>query len=78
MTSIEWLVEQLKDYDFSPRENTYLIEIPLWIWTEKFEEAKEMHRAEIIKANRDGVDMAVDKKPFIMGEQYYQETFKKD
>jgi hypothetical protein len=37
--------------------------------------AKEMHKAEIIKANRDGVDMAVDKKPFIMGEQYYQETF---
>jgi hypothetical protein len=36
-----------------------------------------MHKQEIIKANRDGVDMAVDKKPFIMGEQYYNETFNK-
>ena len=35
----------------------------------------EMEKQMIIKANRDGVDMAVDKKPFIMGEQYYQETF---
>lgn len=36
----------------------------------------EMEKQMIIKANRDGVDMAVDKKPFIMGEQYYKETFK--
>ena len=35
----------------------------------------EMHKQEIIKSNRDGVDMIVDKKPFIIGEQYYQETF---
>jgi hypothetical protein len=33
-------------------------------------------KIEIIKANRDGVDMVVDKKLFITGEQYYQETFK--
>lgn len=35
----------------------------------------EMEKQMIIKANRDGVDMAVDKKPFIMGEQYYKEIF---
>jgi hypothetical protein len=66
MNSIEWLEEKAKEF---------AIDLDLLNY---FEQAKEMHRAEIIKANRDGVDMAVDKKPFIMGEQYYQETFKKD
>ena len=64
MTSIEWLKQELwEQFKFSFSDNI-------------FEQAKEMHKAEIIKANRDGVDMAVDKKPFIMGEQYYKETFK--
>jgi len=67
MTSIEWLVSKLEwTYSDIDAYNQYVLQ------------AKEMHKAEIIKANRDGVDMAVDKKPFIMGEQYYQETFKKD
>ena len=35
-----------------------------------------MEKEQIIKANRDGVDMVVDKKDFILGEQYYNETFK--
>ena len=30
---------------------------------------------QIIKSNRDGVDMAVDKKPFITGEEYYNSTY---
>jgi hypothetical protein len=29
----------------------------------------------IINANRDGVDMVIDKKKFISGEQYYNQTF---
>ena len=37
--------------------------------------AKEMEKEQIINANRDGVDMVVDKKDFISGEQYYNETF---
>jgi hypothetical protein len=32
-------------------------------------------KQQIINANRDGVDMVVDKKDFISGEQYYTETF---
>jgi DNA-directed RNA polymerase subunit RPC12/RpoP len=32
-------------------------------------------KEQIINANRDGVDMVVDKKDFISGEQYYNETF---
>lgn len=68
MTSIEWL------------ENRIKVLIPEDIGSQlmfksNIAKAKEMHKSEIIKANRDGVDMAVDKKPFIMGEQYYQEMF---
>jgi len=48
-TSIEWLVDQLKEYDFSPRDNTYLIEIPVWIWKEKVEQAKEMEKEQKLK-----------------------------
>ena len=32
-------------------------------------------KEQIVNANRDGVDMVVDKKDFISGEQYYNETF---
>jgi len=38
-------------------------------------QAKEMEKERIINANRDGVDMVVDKKDFISGEQYYNETY---
>ena len=31
-------------------------------------------KEQIINANRDGVDMVVDKKDFISGEQYYNKT----
>jgi len=74
MTSIEWLIDQMFKQGYfdgnKPLSITNLDHLQ--------QQAEEMHKAEIIKANRDGVDMAVDKKPFIMGEQYYQETFKKD
>jgi hypothetical protein len=36
---------------------------------EEIKEAKEMEKERIIAANRDGVDMVVDKKDFISGEQ---------
>jgi hypothetical protein len=38
---------------------------------------KEMEKEQIINANRDGVDMVVDNKNFITGEQYYNETYEK-
>jgi hypothetical protein len=56
-TSVEYLVEQLKEYDFSPRDNTFLIEIPLWIWKEKVEQAKEMEKQQIVDF---GYDIAED------------------
>ena len=35
----------------------------------------ELERNTIINANREGVDMCVDKKPYITGSQYFEETF---
>ena len=43
-TAVEWLIEQIKEYNFSPRDNTYLIEIPSWILKERIEKAKEMEK----------------------------------
>ena len=66
MTAVEWLQDQ---YDNSPE--SILIE-------DDFKQAKEMEKEQIIKANRDGVDMVVHKKVLILGEQYYNETFKSE
>jgi len=68
MTSIEWLIEQFKDYDFLLSLHQFDIE-----------QAKEMHKQEIIDAWNDG-DYAYfyskeTGKDFENGEQYYQETF---
>ena len=37
--------------------------------------AKEMEKQQIIKSNRDGVDMVVNNDKFITGEQYYNEKY---
>jgi hypothetical protein len=63
MTSIEWLVEQLK--------NINGIDIERLAATDR---AKEMHRQEIIDAWDDGIDSFSTRS----AEQYYNETFKKD
>jgi hypothetical protein len=72
-TSIEWFIEHLlgngllrltkEDHNF---------------YSELRDKAKEIHKQEIIKSNRDGVDMVIDNKRFITGEEYYSKTFKKD
>jgi hypothetical protein len=46
-----------------------------FIWQIILQQAKEMEKEQIINANRDGVDMVVDNKNFITGEQYYNETY---
>jgi hypothetical protein len=43
----------------------------------EIESMLEKEKEQIINANRDGVDMVVDKKDFISGEQYYNETYNK-
>lgn len=80
MTSIEWLIDQLKEYDFTPPSNNeeYVIIMPKWIFDAKRDEAEEMHKQEIINAV--GVGSQFD-RGYLYGyhdkaEQYYEETFK--
>ena len=77
-TAVEWLLEQLKEYDFSPRDNTYLIEIPSWILKEKIDKANALEREQIIDSF--GVGCQVESTRLIgyhkMAEQYYNETYK--
>jgi hypothetical protein len=40
-----------------------------------FEQAKKMEKEQIIKANRDGVDMVIAEVTYVTGEQYYNETY---
>jgi hypothetical protein len=57
-TSVEWLVEQLKEYDFADikDDENYVLKIPAWILTEKEEQAKAMEKEQIIKAFCEGYD----------------------
>jgi hypothetical protein len=71
-TSIEWLIEQLLGNGL-----LRLTKEDHSLYSELRDKVKEIHKQEIIKSNRDGVDMVIDKKRFVTGEQYYQETFKK-
>ena len=66
-TAVEWLIEQL--YPALKLNSKWIDEFVGY--------ALEMEKQQIIKSNRDGVDMCVDKKPFITGEQYYSEKYKK-
>ena len=62
-SSIEWLEWQI---------NLGLSERGL---ISAFKEAKAMHKEEIVKSNRDGVDMVIAEERYITGEEYYNETF---
>ena len=64
-TSTQWLFEKLWD---EPKDKL--------TWFAILQQAKEMEKGQIVKANRDGVDMVADKKNFLTAEQYYTETFK--
>jgi hypothetical protein len=66
-TSTQWLFEKLWD---EPKDKL--------TWFAILQQAKEMEKGQIVKANRDGVDMVADKKNFLTAEQYYTETFKKE
>jgi hypothetical protein len=71
-TAVEWLVEQL----FKTNNNTN--DAKKMDINKIIEQAKEMEKQQIIQSNRDGVDMVVDGKPFITGEQYYNEMFEEE
>jgi hypothetical protein len=61
-TAVEWLVEKL-DQNFDYVADTII------------DQAKAMEKEQIIKSNRDGVDMVICQTPFITGEDYYNENY---
>ena len=68
-TAVEWLVEQIKDYDFAPlNTKDYEIIIPIGILKSKVEQAKAMEKEQIVDAFQTG-DCRLN------AEQYYNETF---
>lgn len=69
-TAVEWFIDKLSSQPIDDINDEY--------WFGIIGQAKQMEKEQIIQANRDGVDMVVDGKPFISGEGYYQETFKED
>jgi hypothetical protein len=68
-TSIEWLWEQIP-FEFTSKRSAF----------EVFEQAKEMHKQEIMVARQDGFNRCFRKgdRKEVSNEQYYQEKFKKD
>jgi len=62
MTSIEWLIDSLEN--------------PKLKWDDIKEQAKEMHKQEIIDASNGYT--TTELLGVTKGEYYYQETFKKD
>ena len=79
-TSIEWLFKKLWD---EPKDK--------FIWYALLEQAKEMHKQEIVNAHNSGFDKSAEGwngeygfmdmnniSEEIGSEQYYQETFKKN
>ena len=73
-TAVEWLEKNISKYISYHYDKAYEEHDEV---TKIFEQAKAMEKEQIINANRDGVDMVVDKKDFISGEQYYNETYNK-
>ncbi len=62
MTAVEYLIEQLPIRVLNSLQK-------------EIEQAKQMEKEQIINANIAGVDVVIEKKRFIIGEQYYNETY---
>jgi len=77
-TAVEWLIEQIKDYDFAPlNTKDYEIIIPIGILKSKVEQAKEMEKEQIIDtywASYNEGKYRGDKT----ADEYYNKTFKQD
>ena len=60
-TAVEWLIDQIKDYDHTPASNNeeYVIIMPQWIFNAKRDVALEMEKQQIDDAYGDGYNRAV-------------------
>jgi hypothetical protein len=84
VTAVEFLIQKTSDNIIKNRFDDKLSE-----WQEGYNvaledvikllnQALEMEKQQIMKSNRDGVDMVLEGKPFLTAEQYYNETYKKN
>ena len=73
-TAVEWLVQKV---ELISNNKTLSKKEAIDLYNKSIEQANEMFKQQIIDSNRAGVDMVIDKKPFITGEKYYNETFNK-
>ena len=78
--TVEWLVEQFKEYDFADvkDEENYIIKMQSFVLTEKLEQAKEMEKERIETAYNKGTVHGIDYPEStlpITGEQYYEQTY---
>ena len=80
-TAVEWLVEQLKEYDFADikDQENYIIKIQSWVLAEKIEQAKEMEKEQILESYKHGQNNGYmyrdGNSNIIQAEQYYNETY---
>ena len=80
-TAVEWLLDQLKEYDCADITNkeNWIIKIPVWILTEKEKQAKAMEKEQIEDAWDKRCSHGVVSQTWHIetknGEQYYNETY---
>jgi len=62
-TAVEWLIEQLKEYDWADIKDSqnWVIKIDALVLTAKVEQAKAMEKEQIIKADLAGVERTIIK-----------------
>jgi hypothetical protein len=81
-TAVEWLIEQVKDYDFAPAsdDDEYVIVIPKWILSAKRDEAKAMEREQVIDAYIECwmYDGGNGDHKLPEADEYYNKTYKGD
>jgi hypothetical protein len=65
-TAVEWLYVKLS----TSSSDELVGNINNW-----FDQAKQMEKEQIIKSNRDGVDMVIAEEKYITGKDYYNETY---
>jgi len=70
MNSIELLQRKMKIYGLSRAKKLEIVTL--------FEEAKFLHKQEILSAYKEGQRLRFDDNLNFMAEQYYNETYKKD
>lgn len=70
-TAVEWLYNQLNDYDFTDLKNNdyYEFKIPVYVLKEKIEQAKEIEKQQILEAYE------TSHISMMTSEQYYNETY---